>query len=295
MTEKFCSKFAYCIPIAESGAVAAVEEVFDLGLALTNANIEKGATSFKGKCTTCHSIDDGGPNGTGPNLHNVVGASFANHAGFGYSDALSSMGGTWTYEELDHWLRSPSKMVSGTTMSFAGVPRDDERANIIAYLAANTTGAPAFPAPLPIATEGEATDGDAAESETTEGEATENDALETDASESETPDTGNETLDGATPNTGTETHEDASIVPASVSDTVEDAVEATTDTVEDAAGAAADTAGDVIDAVEGVVEDAADAADDAVDAVDGMEAPDQTAFDNAADTEVATPETTEEQ
>jgi cytochrome c len=66
--------------------------------------------------------------------------------------------GQWTYENLDAWLKSPAGYMKGTSMSFAGIKKDADRANVIAYLAANTEGAPPFPAPLAAAApaEGEA-------------------------------------------------------------------------------------------------------------------------------------------
>lgn len=294
MTEKFCSKFAYCVEIAETGAGAAVAEVFDLGLALTNADVEKGAKSFKGKCATCHTVNQGGVNGTGPNLYNTVGAPFAGHAGFAYSNALSSMGGNWTYEELDHWLEAPSKMVSGTSMSFAGVPRDDERANIIAYLASNTDNAPAFPAPLEVADDTDATEDDAGEAG--EDTAAPADATETDADaapsdeapapEAPAPDA-SEATEGAAPTEGSDLQEDAAVTPASATDTVEEVTEAVTEAADDATTAVTDAAGDVTEVVEEVVEDVTDAA------TSGMEAPDQRAFDHAAGTDVKDPEVVE--
>ena len=152
-TERFCSKFAYCIDIADTSGGAPVEEVFDLGLALASADASKGERTFKAQCTTCHTIDSGGANGTGPNLHNIVGAATAHNADFGYSAAIAELNQTWTYEELDHWLNNPSSYARGTSMSFAGLRRDNDRMNVIAYLAANTENAPAFPDPLPAADE----------------------------------------------------------------------------------------------------------------------------------------------
>lgn len=152
-TERFCSKFAYCIDIADTSGGAPVEEVFDLGFALASADASKGERTFKAQCTTCHTIDSGGANGTGPNLHNIVGAATAHNADFGYSAAIAELNQTWTYEELDHWLNNPSSYARGTSMSFAGLRRDNDRMNVIAYLAANTENAPAFPDPLPAAGE----------------------------------------------------------------------------------------------------------------------------------------------
>ena len=149
MTEQMCEKFAYCIEIAGGGSAAVEEEeVYDLGLLLASADTSRGERVFKGQCTTCHTIESGGANGTGPNLYNVVGADKAKHDGFSYSAALSGMGGSWTYENMDAWLMNPGSYARGTSMSFAGIRRDADRAAVIAYLTSFADNAPAFPAPL---------------------------------------------------------------------------------------------------------------------------------------------------
>ena len=98
------------------------------------ADIEKGKSVFN-KCKSCHTVDKGGKNGIGPNLWNVVNASKAAHDGFKYSNALEAMGDTkWTYANLDAFLRKPRDYAKGTKMTFAGLSKDSERANVIAYL-----------------------------------------------------------------------------------------------------------------------------------------------------------------
>lgn len=172
LSEQMCEKYAYCVEVAGGGAAAAEEEeVFDLGALLAAADISRGERTFKGQCTTCHTIDDGGANGTGPNLHGVVGAEKAHHAAFSYSAALSGMGGTWTYEDLDHWLTNPSSFARGTSMSFAGLRKDADRVNVIAYLAAQSPNAPPFPAPLAASDEGEGAAAAEGEEAPAEGEA----------------------------------------------------------------------------------------------------------------------------
>ena len=157
--EKMCSQFHYCVEIAEAASAGgAAEAVFDLGAALLTADVARGERTFAGQCSTCHTITPGGANGTGPNLRNTVGAEKAHIAGFNYSGALANAEGSWTYENLDAWLKSPAGYVKGTSMSFAGIKKDADRVNVIAYLAANTEGAPPFPAPMAAAApaEGEA-------------------------------------------------------------------------------------------------------------------------------------------
>ena len=177
LSEKMCQQFHYCVEVAEAAGAgaAAAEEVFDLGAALASADLSRGERLFSSQCSACHTINAGGANGTGPNLHNTVGADKAHVAGFAYSGALSNAEGSWTYENLDAWINNPAGYVRGTSMSFAGIRRDTDRAAVIAYLAANTENAPAFPAPLAAAPEaGE--EAVPAEGEVVEGEAVPADA-----------------------------------------------------------------------------------------------------------------------
>ncbi|WP_018149512.1 c-type cytochrome [Henriciella marina] len=171
------SRFSYYTEIAETGGAGGEEEeVYDLGALLAAADPSSGERAFKAKCSTCHTIDQGGGNGTGPNLHAIIGESHAHAAGFGYSSAMQATSGeTWTYESMDNWLENPSSYIRGTSMAFAGLRRDDERADVIAYLASNTPGAAPFPEPLPEETAGE--EGEAAEG--MDGEDTSGEAVET--------------------------------------------------------------------------------------------------------------------
>ncbi|WP_182482299.1 c-type cytochrome [Henriciella barbarensis] len=159
-------RFSYYTEIAETGGAGAVEEeVYDLGALLAAADPTSGERAFKAKCSTCHTIEQGGSNGTGPNLHAIIGDSHAHDPSFGYSSAMQATSSeSWTYESMDQWLENPSSYIRGTSMAFAGLRRDDERADVIAYLAQYTPDAPAFPEPLPEeeeGAEGDATDGDA--------------------------------------------------------------------------------------------------------------------------------------
>ena len=172
LSEQMCHKFHYCVEVAEAAGAgaAAAEEVFDLGAALASADLSRGERLFASQCSTCHTINAGGANGTGPNLYNTVGADKAHVAGFGYSGALSNAEGSWTYENLNEWINNPGAYVRGTSMSFAGIRRDTDRAAVIAYLAANTENAPAFPEPLPAA-DAAGEEAAPAEGEVVEGEA----------------------------------------------------------------------------------------------------------------------------
>lgn len=136
----------------------------DLGTLLASADAAAGEALFA-KCMACHTIASGGANGIGPNLYATLGKPIGKHmAGFAYSDALSGHGGDWTYENMDAWLKSPKAFAPGTKMSFAGLSKPEDRANIIAYLFANG-GGPAFPAPAAAAAPAEAEAGAPAEGE----------------------------------------------------------------------------------------------------------------------------------
>ncbi|MBA4164867.1 MAG: cytochrome c family protein [Erythrobacter sp.] len=140
----------------------------DLGTLLASGSIEAGEKIFA-KCTACHTANQGGANGIGPNLFGVMGKPVGSHvAGFAYSPALSGHGGEWNWETMDAWLTSPKKFASGTKMSFAGLSKPEDRANVMLYLEANG-GAPAKPAPAAPAAEETAAAGDA--DATAEGEA----------------------------------------------------------------------------------------------------------------------------
>jgi len=86
------------------------------------------------RCVACHTIDKGGANGIGPNLHGVVGRAVASHSGFSYSGAMKAKGGAWTEAALDAYLKAPMKDVPGTRMAFAGVIDDADRKALILYL-----------------------------------------------------------------------------------------------------------------------------------------------------------------
>jgi cytochrome c len=100
-------------------------------------------------CTACHTFDQGGKAGIGPNLYDVVGGPHGHMQGFDYSAALKSKTGPWTFDELNEWLHKPSEYAPGTRMTFAGINNDQERADVIDYL---RTLSPK-PEPLPSPTE----------------------------------------------------------------------------------------------------------------------------------------------
>ena len=110
---------------------------------LAGANIEDGHKISK-KCVACHGFDSGGKNKVGPNLYNIVNKIQAK-ADFSYSKALSSLSGQWSYQELNKFLYKPKLYAQGTKMSYAGLSKVKDRANLIAWLRTKS----ANPAPLP--------------------------------------------------------------------------------------------------------------------------------------------------
>ncbi len=136
---------------AGSAATAPVAEVVpDWGTVLAAADVAAGK-SVSVRCEQCHDLSKGGPNKIGPNLYDVVDRDRATHAGFDYSGAMKAKGGKWTYDELFKYLKSPQSYVPGTKMSFAGLSREQERVNLIAYLRSDADSPAAIPAPAPKA------------------------------------------------------------------------------------------------------------------------------------------------
>ncbi len=140
-------------PEAAGGGAAAAAKVEPLPVRLASASVEKGTGAAK-KCAACHSFEKGGPNKVGPHLWGVVDRQRAHEGGFEYSAALKEKGGTWTYDELDHFLANPKTYVPGTKMAFAGIQAPQERADVIAYLRSLAD----TPAPLPAVEKAAAAD-----------------------------------------------------------------------------------------------------------------------------------------
>lgn len=121
---------AYSIDTGAAEGGEAAEEGPDFATVFAAADATAGEKVF-GKCKACHKLD--GTDGTGPHLNGVVGRAIATGS-FGYSDALKGLGGNWEPERLNDFLTGPKGYAPGTKMSFAGLPKAEDRANLIAYL-----------------------------------------------------------------------------------------------------------------------------------------------------------------
>jgi cytochrome c len=129
----------------ETAAAEKPAEMPPIGPKLKDANVDHGKALFQQQCFTCHSIDKGGPNKVGPNQWDIVGRKKASHEGFSYSSALQQKGGDWTYEDINHMIFKPQAFVRGTKMAFAGLSKEQDRADVIAYLRTMNDNPPPLP------------------------------------------------------------------------------------------------------------------------------------------------------
>jgi cytochrome c len=143
--------FAALVALSVTAAVAqegAVAQESSFAPAVAAGDVAKGE-AFAKRCAACHGFEAGGGNKVGPNLWNVVNRPVASVADYSYSDAMVafSEGGakTWTYDHLSTYLADPKGTVPGTKMVFPGIKKDEDRANVIAYLRTLSES----PAPLP--------------------------------------------------------------------------------------------------------------------------------------------------
>ena len=119
-------------PATIDTAVSEEVEEIPIQILLASASVDKGAKVFK-KCSNCHVPNEGGANKIGPALWNIVNKDIGG-ADFAYSNAMASHGGNWSYDELNGFLKNPKKYIEGTKMSFAGLKKETDRANVILYL-----------------------------------------------------------------------------------------------------------------------------------------------------------------
>nr|MEA2798419.1 cytochrome c [Phenylobacterium sp.] len=147
------AKPGFKVEVAEETAGGTVAEVPpDWGTVLKTADPVAGAAVFE-KCKSCHNADNGGANGTGPNLWGVVGRQPGSHPGFAYSDAMKAFGAKqpiWDYEHIYEFVKGPQAYINGTKMTFVGLKQQQDRINVIAYLHGQGSTLP-IPAPNPAA------------------------------------------------------------------------------------------------------------------------------------------------
>jgi cytochrome c len=131
------AKPGYKIAVPEKGKAdqkgAPAQQDPPIAELLAKADVKRGEVSHN-KCIACHTFDKGGRNLVGPNLYGIIGREKGSVAGFNYSAGFKKMKGVWTPQEISDFVKNPKGMVPGTSMTFAGINRAGERADLIAYL-----------------------------------------------------------------------------------------------------------------------------------------------------------------
>ncbi len=109
----------------------------ELPAPFNQADLDNGRRVFA-RCRSCHTVTEGGPNMTGPNLWGVFGRQAGVQPKFNYSNAVKSAGFAWDADRLDHWLQNPRTFLPGNKMSFPGLPDATDRRDVIAFLKVET-------------------------------------------------------------------------------------------------------------------------------------------------------------
>lgn len=107
----------------------------------SGGDLDNGEVKFQ-ICKSCHTITEGGPNMTGPNLYGIFGRKIGTQPGFKYSDPVKAQSFTWDADHLDKWLTDPKAMIPNTKMTFVGFKDQKDRIDVIAYLKAMTSPPP---------------------------------------------------------------------------------------------------------------------------------------------------------
>jgi cytochrome c len=118
---------------------------------IATADVAKGEKLSKA-CAACHSFEKGEPAKVGPNLWNVVGGPRGVHP-FAYSEDMKKKGGSWSYNDLNHFIWKPKSFVAGTKMTFVGLKKPEDRAAVIAWLRTKADSPHALPSAGEIAQE----------------------------------------------------------------------------------------------------------------------------------------------
>ncbi len=133
-------------PAVQQAAAPAAPAIEPVSPLLAAANVDNGRAVANRACASCHSFTEGGRNGVGPNLWNIVNKGHAQVAGFNYSNANRALADKpWTFEALNEFIAAPARAMPGTRMAFAGISNVQQRADVIAYLRTLSPN----PAPLP--------------------------------------------------------------------------------------------------------------------------------------------------
>ncbi len=128
-----------------AAAPAKEEPLAPIAPLLASADVANGEAIARRQCAACHTFNEGGRNGVGPNLYGVMGRAHGGSPGFNSSAALKGKPGPWNYEEMNAWLKKPAAYIPGSRMAYAGLNNDKQRADVILYLRSLA----ATPLPLP--------------------------------------------------------------------------------------------------------------------------------------------------
>jgi cytochrome c len=101
------------------------------------ADLDNGAAKFA-LCSSCHTLSQGGPTMTGPNLYGILGEQAGVRVGYTFSDPMKAAGFTWDAAHMDTWITDPKAMIPGTKMTFAGLKDPKDRTDVIAYVMVQT-------------------------------------------------------------------------------------------------------------------------------------------------------------
>jgi len=120
-------------PKAETAPVKEVVKPAEVTTEIVDPVLKRGKRMFL-RCKSCHTVDEGGRNGTGPNLYKIFNAEAAQKEGFKYSKAMQASAVVWDDAAMDLWIEKPRELVPGTSMAFVGLKKPEDREALIKYL-----------------------------------------------------------------------------------------------------------------------------------------------------------------